>query len=102
MFKLLVSELVNNAVQHGGAAGEHPVIFHLGMTFARARAEVCDRGRGFDADQLPDRGEAPGGIGLVLLDCFASRWGNSSEDGSTCVWFEIDRWQSVTSAPDGR
>jgi hypothetical protein len=66
------------------------VVLHLGLSLSAARAEVCDCGGGFDAAAVPDRGEGPGGRGLVLLDCFASRWG-STTDGETCVWFEIDR-----------
>jgi anti-sigma regulatory factor (Ser/Thr protein kinase) len=88
----LVSELVNNAVLHGGADGEHHVIFHLAVAPERIRAEICDGGPGLDPDELRERGRGQGGRGFVILDGLASRWGVSTDDG-TCVWFEIDRAQ---------
>ena len=45
LLQLLVTELVNNAVMHGGAIGEHHVILHVAVAAERIRAEVCDAGR---------------------------------------------------------
>lgn len=89
--RLLVTELVNNAVVHGGADAEHHVIVHLAVAPERIRTEVCDGGPGLDPGELPSRrGHGEGGNGLVILDALASRWGVSMDDG-TCVWFELDR-----------
>jgi len=89
--ELVLSELVNNAVLHGGATGEDEIVVHLAVAPERIRAEVCDPGSGFDPDALPSRHGQSGGYGLIILDGLTSRWGASGEDGS-CVWFEDDRW----------
>ncbi len=90
LVRLLVSELINNAVVHGGADADHHVIFHLAVAPERLRAEVCDGGPGLDPGALPERNDSLGGKGFIILDGLASRWGVSTRDG-TCVWFELDR-----------
>jgi PAS domain S-box-containing protein len=87
--QLLVSEVVTNAVRHGGArAGEH-VDFRVALTTDQVRLEVRDPGPGFHdiTPELPatDKG---GGYGLYLVDLFANDWGVSGAEG-TCVWFEV-------------
>jgi sigma-B regulation protein RsbU (phosphoserine phosphatase) len=87
--QLLVSEVVTNAVRHGGARqGEH-VDFRIALTQDQVRLEVRDPGPGFHdvTPELPetDRG---GGYGLYLVDLFADAWGVSGVEG-TCVWFEV-------------
>lgn len=89
MLRVLVTELVNNAVLHGGADDEHHVVVHLAVAPERLRGEVCDEGPGLDPDALPSCTEV-GGNGFILVDCLASRWGIASDAG-TCVWFELDR-----------
>ncbi len=87
--QLLVSEVVTNAVRHGGARqGEH-VDLRASLTHDEVRLEVRDPGPGFDAlaPELPatDRG---GGYGLYLVDLYAREWGVTGAEG-TCVWFEV-------------
>src|SRR3954471_1315140 len=87
--QLLVSEIVTNAVRHGGAsAGEH-VDLRVALSDSHVRLEVRDPGPGFRdiTPQLPaiDRG---GGYGLYLVDLFADDWGVNGTEG-TCVWFEV-------------
>ena len=87
--QLLVSEVVTNAVRHGGARqGEH-VDLRIALTADHVRLEVRDPGPGFHdvTPQLPetDRG---GGYGLYLVDLFAKEWGVIGAEG-TCVWFEV-------------
>jgi anti-sigma regulatory factor (Ser/Thr protein kinase) len=84
--ELLLSELVTNAVRHGG---DGDLTLHLGRMDHRFRAEVVDQGDGFvpeprDRDDL----RTPGGWGLPLVDSLADRWG--THRGSTHVWFEIE------------
>ncbi len=89
VLRLLATELVTNAVLHGGADEQHHVILHLAAAPHRVRVEVCDGGPGLDPETLP-RLEETGGDGLILLNALASRWGLSTDNG-TCVWFELDR-----------
>lgn len=81
--RLLVSELVTNAVRHG--AGDE-VVLASRVDQARARFEVHDAG-GEQATRREPRG-AEGGYGLNLVATLASRWG--AEEGAG-VWFELDR-----------
>lgn len=83
--KLLVSELVTNAVRHGEGA----ITLRLGMDADRLLVEVIDEGSGFERvirqtglDQLE-------GFGLSIVDAEASRWG--VHEGTTHVWFELER-----------
>lgn len=87
--RLLVSELVTNAVRHAGATA--PVELDVGIGRERIRIEVHDGGGGFRrATPRPrDAGEGYGGYGLFLVERLASRWGVDTGAG-TRVWFELD------------
>lgn len=86
--RLLVTEVVTNAVVHAPHA-EGPDL-HLAVSERCLRAEIRDRGSGFEPPAPPREASRAGGLGLVCVDRIATRWGISGEDG-TCVWFEIDR-----------
>lgn len=85
--RLLVSELVTNAVRHG-LARRGAVDFLVTVASGVARVEVIDGGSGFDAPENPPEPAEPGGWGLVVVDRLASRWGI---DGgrTTRVWAEL-------------
>jgi anti-sigma regulatory factor (Ser/Thr protein kinase) len=85
--ELLTTELVSNAVRHGGAQEGEVVVLHLAMAPGCLRVEVCDRGEGFEPGLPTPYGE--GGYGLFLVSEVSSRWGVSNEDGN-CAWFELD------------
>jgi len=85
--ELLTTELVSNAVRHGGAGEDELVVLHLATTESCLRVEVCDNGGGFEAGPPTPYGE--GGYGLFLVSEVSSRWGVSREDGN-CAWFELD------------
>jgi hypothetical protein len=84
---LLVSELVSNAILHGGASAVTSLSVAMSITEERVRVEVCDPGLGLEAPGGTDR---EGGWGLVLVDRLATRWGTFQGE-SHCVWFEVDR-----------
>ena len=85
--KLLVSELMTNAVKYGGEGevrlqllSEHPQ--HI-------RVEVVDQGSGFVPVARNRPATDVGGWGLHLVETLADSWG--VHEGSTHVWFEIGR-----------
>ena len=84
---LLVSELVTNAMRHGG----EPIRLVADITSSGIRVEVYDG----NSDAFPAirdiRPDAPGGRGLRLVDALADRWGTTEVAGDgKFVWFEID------------
>ena len=89
---LLVSELVTNSVRHAGLGETEEIRLRARADEACAHVEVCDAGR---SRSVPDRREPsldalePGGLGLMLVDEMADRWGVNREKDETCVWFEL-------------
>jgi signal transduction histidine kinase len=86
--ELLVTELVTNAVRHGGATSDRPLRLNLRRRAGRIRVEVLDPGSGFVSSRAATSDSA-GGWGLVLVDRIAARWGVSPLPSGTCVWFEL-------------
>jgi serine/threonine-protein kinase RsbW len=85
--KLLVSELVTNAVRHPRAEGPIDVALELGK--GTVRVEVSDPGDGFAKPQVgPPPPDALGGRGLLIVDRVATRWG-VTPGRPTRVWFEL-------------
>jgi anti-sigma regulatory factor (Ser/Thr protein kinase) len=87
--ELLVTELVTNAVRHGGAAASQPVQVEVRTSRGRIRVDVVDPGVDFDAPPRPGNGDSNGGWGLFLLDKIAESWGVCPAPAGTCVWFEV-------------
>jgi serine/threonine-protein kinase RsbW len=85
--KLLVSELVTNAVKYGD--GTQPVKLHAHWN-GEVRIEVCDRNGGFSPGPRLAGLDEPGGFGLYLVGQLADRWGVET-DGATTVWFVLRR-----------
>ena len=83
--KLLVSELVNNAVLHGQGI----ITLRIDVDEDRLRAEVIDEGSGFERVVRDNALDQLGGWGLALVEAESSRWG--VHEGTTHVWFEIDQ-----------
>jgi anti-sigma regulatory factor (Ser/Thr protein kinase) len=88
--RLLVSELVTNAVRHAQAPAGGEVAVEVAIDAPCLRVEVADPGAGFEPLPRADAMTRPGGWGLYLVDQIADRWGVVS-NGSNLVWFEIDR-----------
>ena len=89
--RLLVSELVTNALRHAGLNETDRIELAVGVTDAAVRVEVTDHGRGFDPKAVPSDPEVAEGWGLYLVATLSDRWGAESNDGATRVWFELDR-----------
>jgi anti-sigma regulatory factor (Ser/Thr protein kinase) len=85
--RLLVSEVVTNAVRHGAAG--RPVALNAHWN-AEVRVEVCDQGEGFTPRPRLGALNEPGGFGLYLVGRLADRWGVETSDGTT-VWFVLRR-----------
>lgn len=83
--KLLVSELVTNAVKYGD--GNHPVELHAHWN-SEVRIEVCDHNGGFTPGPRIGELDDAGGFGLYLVGQLADRWGVDSGEGTT-VWFVL-------------
>jgi DNA-binding transcriptional MerR regulator len=85
--RLLVSELVGNAVRHA----KHEETATLRVTARvgadRVHVAVSDQGGGFDWKTRP---RSHGGRGLPLVAALADRWGLTFEGGTT-AWFELRR-----------
>jgi anti-sigma regulatory factor (Ser/Thr protein kinase) len=84
--RLVVSELVTNAVIHSGLPEEDAIVLKVRVFARRIRVEVIDRGRGFP-EALSRRADHHG-FGLPIVEELADRWG--TEKGSeTRVWAEL-------------
>jgi anti-sigma regulatory factor (Ser/Thr protein kinase) len=90
--ELLVTELVTNAVRHGGMRGGRTVGLLLRVHEDLVRVEVRDEGPGFTPGRPAPRDleHGGGGLGLVLLDRYAKDWGVDVDRGA-CVWADIPR-----------
>lgn len=84
---LLVSELVANAVV---SATGGLIRMALSLPTGAIRCEVSNEGDGWPVHRVVPP-TALSGRGLHLVDQLASRWGSMGVDGSTVVWFELDR-----------
>src|SRR4051812_21809453 len=84
--RLLVTELIANAVEHVEEDGA--IELRVDNDYERLRIEVLDPGPGFTAD--PNRpGElAESGWGLHFVSRIADRWA-ADTDGTGRVWFEL-------------
>jgi anti-sigma regulatory factor (Ser/Thr protein kinase) len=85
---LLVTELASNAIIHGEPPAELQVTWLAGT----ARLVVRSGGPPFRWRGPPSPARAPeGGLGLVLVDRLADRWGIRRSDSGNEVWLELDQ-----------
>jgi hypothetical protein len=81
---LMISELVTNAILHGGDGA------HLTLTYAdlKIRAEVRDSSPVMPVVRSYSE-TATTGRGMVIVDALAAAWGTFAVDGGKVVWFEL-------------
>jgi serine/threonine-protein kinase RsbW len=92
--RLLVSELVTNAVRHANLAAGDVIELVIELLDQTLRVEVHDPGGGFVPSAPSPDPARPSGWGLYLVAELADRWGVDSDD-TTLVWFEFDRWTAA-------
>jgi anti-sigma regulatory factor (Ser/Thr protein kinase) len=88
--ELAVSEVVSNAVRHGGPADDQ-IKVAVTPKDGYMCVQVTDSGPGL----VPKPGAmapAPedGGMGLFIVERLTRRWGMTRESDRTRVWFELD------------
>ena len=87
---LMLSELVANAVQHGGAGPTEVLEVRVESTHQRVRVEVIDPG--WRGEEPPTRIQHPdGGYGLLLIEHLSNGCGReATAGGGSLAWFELD------------
>jgi len=83
--ELLVSELVTNALVHGGGR----LILRVCLDEDRLLVEVCDRRSEFKGKLWRSDVGKTGGWGMGIVRDLSSRWG--ANDAMTHVWFELEQ-----------
>jgi anti-sigma regulatory factor (Ser/Thr protein kinase) len=87
--RLLLTELITNAIQHGHLEHGDRIAVTIRREAAALLVEVSDPGDGIP----PSDGRPPGsggGWGLTLLDRLADAWGvEPVPDGGTLAWFRL-------------
>jgi anti-sigma regulatory factor (Ser/Thr protein kinase) len=94
---LATSEVVTNAVLHGGLGRDDVIELRLTEAGDRLRVEVFNRSAtGFSLDEVAPRrhgaaGEdlGVGGWGLDIVGAVSARWGVARDGARTLVWFEV-------------
>lgn len=94
---LMISELVTNAILHGGEGA----VLTLMVDDLKIRAEVRDSSPALPVVRSYSE-TATTGRGMVIVDALAAAWGTFAVDGGKVVWFELttDGFTPGTSAQD--
>jgi anti-sigma regulatory factor (Ser/Thr protein kinase) len=91
---VLVSELVTNAVRHGGGCVEFTVEAHDG------RVVLCVA----DGSSVVPRHRDPddaGGRGLAVIEALSAGWGVKDHQGGKQVWIELEPYPGPLAASCG-
>lgn len=84
--QLAASELVTNAILHGGLGSHEEVEVHVMCAASHVRVSVVHAGDG--AGENRTRGGV-GGWGLPIVASLASAWSFDSVGATTVAWFEL-------------
>jgi len=88
--ELLISEAVTNSVRHGSPHSEDSIEVCVDVDPGCVRVEVSDRSVLGTHLHAPESTRADGGLGLLLIDRLADRWGVMPRPEGKAVWFELD------------
>jgi anti-sigma regulatory factor (Ser/Thr protein kinase) len=79
---LLVSELVSNAIRHGGGCLAVDLSLHEG-------AVTVGAADGNSVVPYPRPAEGEGGRGLLIIECMSAGWGVHDHEGGKRVWVQL-------------
>ncbi|MFL5737830.1 MAG: ATP-binding protein [Actinomycetota bacterium] len=87
--RIATSELISNAVRHGGLASGEEIRLTIDVTSDVVRV-IVEQPTGAEEAALVDSADrtGEGGFGLAIVEALTDRWG-VSEDAPAFVWFEI-------------
>lgn len=86
--KLLLSEIVSNAVKHTSTPEQATVGVSVDLTSDLLSVTVTDTGPGFTPDKRELHDDQESGWGLWLVQELADRWGVDRDDRNS-VWFDL-------------
>lgn len=92
---LLLSEVVTNCVEHGGAAVDEAITVTGTFSDAVMRVETASLGAAFTHAPVQPAESDPRGRGLFVVDALSDSWGITDAGPDVVVWFEV-------AAPEGR
>lgn len=87
--QLGVSELMTNAILHGGLGAHEGVEVHVRCTSAHVRVSVVHAGIGADGPGRNRRRGGAGGWGLPIVATLSSAWSFDRVGATTVAWFEL-------------
>ena len=87
---LAITELVNNAVLHGGLGPGDVLTVTVAPDGKLTRFTVGHAGVLFELNELPPSSREPGASrGLAIVDRIADVWGVDSDGVEVTAWFEV-------------
>jgi anti-sigma regulatory factor (Ser/Thr protein kinase) len=86
--QLVISEIVTNAIRHGGQTGG--ILLAATPKSDYLCVQVTDGGSGFAPRPGAMGSDDHGGFGLFIVERLTRRWGMTREGARTRVWFEFD------------
>lgn len=87
--RLVISEVVTNAVRHGSPS-ERILVAVTPKADGYLCVQVTDPGAGMAPRPRATAPDEDGGWGFFLIEHLTRRWGFTREDEHTRVWFEFD------------
>ena len=87
--RLMVAELVSNAVQHAPPEPDGTIVLEIEREPGVVRVIVRDGGTHIDLNRPTFVAHSEGHYGLFVVDALAGHWGFSI-DGDKGVWFEVE------------